>query len=231
MAIQQIVFCLLLFFILSCNKSSPIDSFNGTSNCTLVITKKTNTDEHVYIYNLIPETIIIDSLSLSEQVITSSFKIENVARYGIGTKKEIQIFIASKDTIDIHNNSLDPINISIEDNPLNNELHSYKNASKKILNEVSVYFPELQRARLNNDSDKLKEINDAIKQIETEHIEHALNYIREHPSSFVSLMILHDLQKNEEISIFELKELYELIDKSLKNTAEATIIRKKISLS
>ncbi|WP_460190958.1 hypothetical protein [Urechidicola sp. KH5] len=222
---------IILFDFTGCTESPQKNKSIKDDLCTLEIHSEILNNEWIYLYRLVPYVKVIDSINLNSKFSSINFPNTSFTRFGIGNSNDLNVFIASKDTLQVFINNFNPLEVLINNDLYNNALIKYKNESRHINAQIDAFFPEIQRARLANDSDKILEINNAIKNIETRQLEHSITYIKTNESSFVSIMILHDLLKNERVSMHEAQELYAQIDHTFKNTQEARIIEQILILN
>ena len=135
-----------------------------------------------------------------------------------------KMIILENDSINIVVNNDDLIYATITGSKLNDELVAVQKKSEEIYNKIDLLFPDLQRARLENDSKKLAEISSKMKAIEAENINFHFDYAQKHPNSFLSAMIVRDLIKRDSIDIDRVKTIYNLFPKEVKNSADAKVI-------
>ena len=109
--------------------------------------------------------------------------------------------------------------------PLNSLLFSYKLNAKNIFHQIDLLYPKFQKARLDNDSEKLTEIGEELKIIEAEFSDYTYNFIAENSNSHVAAMILRDQLKSSNIDSTKIKKYYNLLSKKVKNSPDSEIIR------
>ena len=109
-------------------------------------------------------------------------------------------------TITAHKDSL--FAPSIKGSKLNDELEKFKDGSQKIVSKINDLFIQIQKARSENDLEKINEINDKMQAINEENTQYSLDYAKNNPDSFISSIILQSLLRIPEIDINEVKSIY-----------------------
>ena len=165
-------------------------------------------------------TILIDSTFTLNGKATFKGNIDFPEVYGIFiTDQEQGIFpIVEKGTINIRTNISDLSNTQISGTKLNDQLNKYKDESKKISSQMNEFFHEFQKARSENDDEKLIEINRQMQAINFKKDLHSLNFVRNNPNSFVASMVLYSLVNNNEISKDTIAKLYSKLSKDVKKS-------------
>lgn len=142
----------------------------------------------------------------------------------------VSILIIENKIFDIEINPLaiqDPI---INNSPLNTLLAKYKNYSKSIFKKINYLFPKFQKARLENDAEKLEEIGNKMKLIEDEFNTFTYDFIAKNSDSFVASMILRDQLKSSTIDTLKITKYYQLLSENVKNGPDAQIIATNLNL-
>jgi len=121
----------------------------------------------------------------------------------------------------------DPI---ITGSPLNTKLNEYKLSSKKIFKKIDFLFPQFQKARLENDAEKLNSIGNEMENIEMEFVEFSYQYILQNKDSYISAMILRDRLKSTTIDTLRIKNMYSNLSDKVKNSPDAEIIASFLNL-
>ncbi|MDP3312104.1 DUF4369 domain-containing protein [Lutibacter sp.] len=119
----------------------------------------------------------------------------------------------------------------IENSSLNNTLQQYRNAAKEIFKKIDYLYPHFQKARLENNDQRLKEIGLEIKNIEKEFETFTYKFIIENNNSFVSAMILRDQLKVSQVDTFKIKELYKLLSSEVKESPDSQFIAITLKLN
>ena len=107
---------------------------------------------------------------------------------------------------------------------LNDELQKFKEGSQKIVNKINGLFTQMQRARGENDLEKIKELNSKMRAINNENTQYSLNYAKNNPNSFVSSIILQSLLRIPEIDINEVRNIYTSFSEDVKKSSYSEII-------
>ena len=237
MLIKKVIsLSILILIVYSCQKRATNFSddnyfikgdISALSNKTKVLLKKQENGT----------TISIDSTFSENGKFEFAGVIETPAMYGIfidNIKGGIYPLVESGTiTITAHKDSI--YNAQISGTKLNNELNSFKEGSKKIVEKISDFFPEFQKARAENDVEKIDQINAEMKAINDENTAYSLNYTKNNPNSYVSAMILHSLLRMPDMNPDKAKDIYnnfsEEVKKSdfskkIKNYIEQDIVQK-----
>jgi len=123
---------------------------------------------------------------------------------------------------------IDPVLIqdpTIIGSPLNDLLFEHKQNSKNIFHKIDLFFPKFQKARLENDAEKLTEIGAELRIIETKFRDYSYNFIKENNNSYVAAMVLRDQLKSSSIDTLRIREFYNLLSEKVKNSPDAEIIQ------
>lgn len=123
-------------------------------------------------------------------------------------------------TINLENVN-DPI---ITNSPLNNQLLVYKNTAKEIFRKIDYLYPRFQKARLENDVQKLEEIGTEMKSIEKEFQTFSFQFIEANKNSFIAPIILSDQLKNSTIDTLNIQKSYQLLSNEVKHSPDAQLI-------
>ncbi len=107
---------------------------------------------------------------------------------------------------------------TISGSKLNDELQQFKEGSQKIVSKINDLFPQIQKARFNNDLSKINEINNKMRAINNENTRYSLDYAKNNPNSFVSSVILQDLLRIPEVDINEVKNIYSNFSEDVKKS-------------
>jgi len=103
-------------------------------------------------------------------------------------------------------------------------------ASKKIFKKIEYLFPKFQKARLENDVETLKILNDEMTIIENEYFNFTYDYLSKNPTSFVSAMILRDQLKLTKIDTSRIINGYHKLSDEVKMSPDAEIISIQLNL-
>ena len=92
----------------------------------------------------------------------------------------------------------------------NDDYLDYIKVSNKIISEMNILFPEFQKARAENDAEKLEKINKKMQLINDKNTAFAYNYAKQNSDSYISAMALHSIIINNSIN----KDSIELVYRS-----------------
>lgn len=238
MKYSLIAFCFILV-MLGCNSKNnqtekPVKaSPNFSTGFILKGELKNGIASTVYLNKIIGNTMYqIDSAN----VINNLFTIQGVVDYP-------ERFVITFDTypfntlLIIENTSInltidtEQINYPIiSESPLNDQLLVYKNKSKSIFRKIDYLYPRFQKARLENDVQKLEEIGLEMKKIELEFNEFSFKFIEDNRNSFIAPILLSDQLKASEIDTIRIKQSFKLISNKVKNSPDAQIIASFLEL-
>lgn len=131
------------------------------------------------------------------------------------------VLIVENDSILVTVRNNDLINAHISGSKLNKELKIYKATLNKIYSKVDPLFPEIQRARLNNDAEKLELLINKMEGIEVKSVEFSFNYVSEKLDSYIAAIILNDLSGKDSIDIKQITSLYNKMSEDVKKCPDA----------
>ncbi len=212
---------LSLFFIISCKKDSKDNNSNNNSY-VLTINIDNQTNKLAVIQNLNNPTFK-DSARINNNIAVFNGKIDYPERYILTIENMFggKMFILENDSINISITNNDLINAQVTNSIINNELLQVQKSSEDIYNKIDLLFPDLQRARLENDAEKLSEISKKMSLIEKENIDFNFSYATNNPTSFISAMILYDLSKRDSIDVNRIKSTYDKLSDIVKKNSDA----------
>ena len=116
-------------------------------------------------------------------------------------------FILANEQVVIKLNTSQMDKSIILNSPINSELKSIQTKSAAIYKEIDYLFPQLQKARMENDFETLKEINTKINAIIAENQNYLFNYIQKHPNNYLSGLLLDDMWQTSEKDSLQLNKL------------------------
>jgi len=168
---------------------------------------------------------IIDSTS----IINNSFLFEGNST--IPKKAVLQLknhsdhffFILSNEKIEIALNTSQFANSSITNSLINTKLKQIQKNSAAIYQKIDYLFPQLQKARMENDYEKLKEINTKINAIVAENQTYLTSYIQEHPDEFIAGLLLNDLWNSPKKDSIQLTKLAKGLDPNIQKIIDFSI--------
>lgn len=187
----------------------------------------------VYLNKIIENSIYqIDSAEVVNNKFTFEGIVEFPERFGLTfqnySSTTIIIIENTQFNVELNSHSLnDPL---ITGSKLNSKLQEYKIKSKNIFKKIDYLFPEFQKARLENDAQKLKDIQKKMKKIENEFTKFSFNYINENKESYIAPMILRDQLKSTTIDTLKILETYNKLSNEIKHSPDAEIIASFLNL-
>jgi len=119
-------------------------------------------------------------------------------------------------TINAHKDSI--YNALISGTKLNNELNVFKEGSKKIVDKINDLFPEFQKARAENDVEKIDKINAEMKAINDENTAYSLDYTKSNPDSYISAMILQSLLRMPDMNSDKARTIFNNFSEDVKKS-------------
>lgn len=221
------VYIVLFCFLVSCQTKShegnlPISKENFTINGKC----KSENNQMLYLYISNDTTLnLLDSVRVLDQI----FQIEGSVPHPYKALIQFQDqstafpFILTNESIEIE---LDTSNVSastITNSEINKDLASVKKASSAIYQKIDYLFPQLQKARMENDFVTLDKINQEINNIELENLNFLYNYIKENPKKELSGLLLNDLWKKAERDSLQLQNLARYLSPEIKNNLNFSI--------
>ena len=228
--LKDIVLILLITLFFSCDKHLVIPVAN--SHYFINIYVDDFEGKSIFLYKLTPKLLKVDSSLVKNNSAYFDGKIDFTERYIITLKdmKGAKLFIVENDSIEIIIDKTDLRKSTLKGSLINDELISFQNKSNRITSKIESLFPDLQRARLNNDAEALKKISSQIAEIEQENIAFNFEYVNLHPDSFLSAMILNDLSKREEIDTEKISKSYHLLSKKVKQSVDSKSVERFLLL-
>lgn len=181
--------------------------------------------------NLISE--LIDSSTTSNNLVNFTGYNSSPKLYAILVKNIDQEFypIIEEGEILVEIYTDDIYSTRITGTKSNNLMNQYLTESKKINHGINDLFLKIQKARTQNNLQELNRINLKIKSIVNKSNSHSINFIKKHPSSIVSSILLLRLVRNKtNIPRDTLKKLYLNLDPYLKNNEYSEKISVILSL-
>ena len=218
---KDISFLILTSLFFSCDKQVEIP----ISKTQYVINVHTDDldNRNIFLYKLAPTFSLIDSTLIINNTAHFKGKIDFPERYAIKIKgiDSGKLFIIENDSIEVVIDKNDLTQSTIKGSKLNDELIEFQNKSKQINVKIELLFPDLQRARLNNDAETLEKIASQISAIEQENINFNFEYVNQHPTSFISAMILNDLSKRAGIDVDRIFNAYQKLSNNVKQSSDS----------
>ncbi len=224
--LKDIAFLFLILLFLSCDKQTEIPILK--TQYTINVHLDNFDGKSVFLYKLSPKLQLTDSTLIINNFAHFKGKIDFPERYVLMIEgiKDGKLFIIENNPIEIIIDKNDLKQSVIKGSEINTALIQFQNKSKQITSKIDIFFPDLQRARLNNDAEILKKIASQISIIEQENIDFNFEFVTQHPTSFISAMILNDLSKREKIDVDKIFKAFH----SLSNNVKQSIDAKEVNL-
>jgi len=221
------VYIILVCLLVSCqtkshegNLPSSKEKFTINGKC------KSESNQMLYLYISDDTTLnLLDSVRVLDQF----FQIEGSVPHPYKAFIQFQDqstafpFILTNESIEIE---LDTSNLSestIANSEINKDLASVKRVSSEIYQKIDYLFPQLQKARMENDFVSLNKINQEIDNIELENLNFLYNYIEKNPKKELSGLLLNDLWKKTERDSIQLQNLARNLSPEIKNNVYFSI--------
>ena len=231
--------CFSIFFILySCDSTQKKpDQTNQVAETATFILNGTITDylsNKVYLNKIEDQTFYpVDSATIVDNEFIFEGAVEYPERFALTFESysAVVVFILENTHFKIE---IDPKLIQepiIKGSALNVQLNEYKTHSKNIFKKIDYLFPQFQKARLENDSNKLTEIGKKMRLIEAEFRTFSFDFIKNNPNSYVSGMILRDQLKSSTLDTLQIISAYKILSTKVKNAPDAQIIKKTLVIS
>jgi len=162
--------------------------------------------------------ISLDTTSINNGKFIFSGSIDRPAVYGIyidSLQDVIGLFMENDSIIiDVDPKSLS--NSKISGSTLNKEYLDFLLQSNQIVSKMNVLFPIFQKARSENNVEKLKEINKKMQDINSEKTQFALKYAKSHSDSYIAAFALQSVLKDHTIPKDTIANIYNNFSKYVK---------------
>jgi hypothetical protein len=138
---------------------------------------------------------VIDSTNIINGKFQFQGKIDQPIVYGLyieDSKDAIGVFMEN-DTIYIEAYKDSLAKSKITGSKTHDEYLNFIKQSNNIVSKMNHLFPIFQKARAENDADKLEEINAQMRAINEENTVFALKYAKRHPDSYISALALQSV--------------------------------------
>jgi len=206
---KLILFIIIILLFISCKKSSEKiipDGFIIAGNI-----KNISNNNKVYLKTQENGVItILDSTTIKNDKFEFKGKIEKPETYGIyidNVKGAIGIFMENKKiTIEAYKDSLASSKVS--GSKTNDHYSNFVKQSNHIISKMNVLFPAFQKARAENDAEKLKEINKKMQVISDNNTAFALNYAKQHADSYIGALALHSVLRIPTVEKDTIEKIY-----------------------
>lgn len=225
--------------IISCNnqnsqKKENVDTADVEADGFILTgTLESYLSDKVYLNKIIENQIYpVDSTAIENNQFTFKGEIKYPERFALSFENYSAAVILIIENTDfqislIANQINEPV---ITGSALNTELYEYELTSKGIFKKIEYLFPQFQKARLENDANKLREIGNEMNKIESEFVEYSYNFIKSNRNSYVSAMILHDQLKTARADTLRIEQTYYMLSEEVKKSPDAKIIASALKL-
>lgn len=187
----------------------------------------------VFFNKIIENSIyIIDSCKIENNKFTFKGFVENPERFLLSfeeySSKAIIILENTNIIININGYSIDsPI---IKGSKLNDQMLQYQLKSKKIFKQIEYLFPQLQKYRLENNAEKLSEINNKMNEIELQFVNFSYDFIQKNKDSYISAIILRDQLKIIPVDSIKIQKAFEQLSNKVRLSPDSQIIIHQLKL-
>ena len=228
--------CLFSLIIFSCN--SPVNQLKKESdlkNKAFVLkgSLKTFISDKVYLSKIISNDIQpVDSAKIENNNFVFQGIVDYPERFMLSFENSSAaiILIIENTNFEVF---IDPEHLDepvIKGSGLNSKLDEYKLISKSIFKKIDYLFPRFQKARLENDVEKLAEIGNELKKIETEFTDFSFNFVKTNSDSYVAAMVLSDQIKSSTVDTLRISNAYKLLSKEVKKSPDAQLVAEAFNL-
>ncbi|UNY98094.1 AhpC/TSA family protein [Zhouia spongiae] len=224
---KKLAFLILAVVITACNGVEK-NTYNVTVDAASV---KDSTN--VYLQkaegNTPPQ--IIDTLQVIDGKITFSGKAETPSVHVLaieGTRGAIP-FIAEEGNINIIAYK-DSLNASVvSGTSSNDDFTKFLQGTKEMAKKVAVLRQEFNTARQQNDTISMKTLQEAFADIQEENKEYELNFIKENPNSFISLLVMERVLQSGAHGPEVLSPIFDTFAENLKQMEQGQKISEKLT--
>lgn len=236
---RYFLFGILFSILVSCKKN--ISDVQKTNTTKLQISNGFVLKGHlenfypkkVYLNKIIEQHLYqIDSSNTLDNTFIFIGTVDFPERYALTFENysSIALVILENAQFEVHvngNSISDPI---VKGSILNTKLNEYKTKAKGIFKEIDLLFPYFQKARLENDVEKLQNIELKMNKIEQTFTQFSNDFIVQNRNSFVAPMVLRDQLKSSRIDTLQIKRSYEILSTEVKNSPDSQIINSFLNL-
>lgn len=205
------LYIVLCCFLVSCQSNSNKENLSFSKEKFTIKGKcKSENNQMLYLYIFDDTTLnLLDSVRVLDQIFQLEGSVSHPYKALIQFKDQSTVFpfILTNESIEIELDTSDLSESTIANSEINKDLALVKKASSEIYQEIDYLFPQLQKARMENDFVSLDKINQEIDNIERENLNFLYNFIKENPKKELSGLLLNDLWKNAERDSIQLQNL------------------------
>ena len=194
--IQKIIIILFLITsVFSCNTRERKGIGNGFIISCSIKKNNLNTKKAFLKKQEFGNLITIDSTTITNKGFQFKGKINSPSIYGIYIEDidgVIGLFMENTQiNVEVNIDNLEQSKIT--GSKTNDEYLEFIRNSNEIISKMNVYFPEFQKARAENNIEKLEEINSKMKEINNENTNYILKYAKNNPDSYISAVALNSI--------------------------------------
>lgn len=219
---KVLIYAILIGFIISCN-TKPSENIQSKSKESFTISGNFigNNNQDAFLY-VVKDTALslLDSASIIDSKFHFTGNISHPHKAIIQLKNHSSAFpfILTKESVKITLYELKINESIISNSPLNDELAKVKKQSSAIYQKIDYLFPQLQKARMENDFKTLDEINLKIDAIEAENKAFIISYIERNPNNELSGLLFNDLLQSAEKDSIQFQNLAKKLAPKIQNT-------------
>lgn len=209
-------------FIISCNtKTSEKIQKNSKESFTINgrFIGLENQDAYLFV---VKDTLLslLDSTSIVDNKFYFTGNISHPHKAIIQLKSHSSAFpfILANESTEIILNEFKINESIISNSPINDELAKIKKQSSAIYQKIDYLFPQLQKARMENDFIALDKINIKIDSIEAENKAFIISYIKENLNNELSGLLLNDLWQSAEKDSVQFQNLAKKLAPEIQKT-------------
>lgn len=201
---------LFLFCSTSCHKNRVS---NEDNNFRLIGSVQSNRFESKKVYlkkQELNNLTLMDSTVIKNGKFEFKGKVDRPIVYGVFIEELdglIGLFMENS-IINIEVNTMDLEQSKIFGSKTNDDYITFTENSNKIVSQMNDLFPIFQKARAENDIEKLEEINARMQQINNENTKYVLDYAKKNPDSYIAAVALHSILNIPTVNKDTIAEIY-----------------------
>lgn len=231
-----VVLSIFALLICSCKKPSiQKEQLVIAQNKTFTLngTLENFNPKKVFLNKIIENSIyVIDSLNVVDNTFKFTGYLEYPERFALSFQEystsiiliiensNFEVFIDAK-------NLNEPI---IKGSKLNSKWNEYQLNSKKIFKKIEYLYPQFQKYRLENNADKLLEINNEMTKIEQEYIDYCYSFIAKNKDSYIAAMVLRDQLKTSKLDTLKIIKTFNSLADNVKKSPDSQVIELVLNL-
>ena len=230
-------FLFILFLLQSCNQTKTqkeTNLQNTSTSFTINGSVNDSTVVKVYLNKVIDKNLYpVDSANITNSHFIFKGKVLYPERYAITFYNSNLVFpfILENSLLNIKINKFLVEDSSITGSALNNLETTYKLGAKAIFKQLDNLYPAFQKARLENNVAKLKNIGANVKEIENAYATYTFDFINKHSNSALAAILLNDQLQATKADSIQIKNSYSKLSDSIKLLPVSKEIAKKLGLN